>query len=252
MREISAMRAKGDLMKRSVRTVMQTCVVVLAVIAPAGGAMAQTQANMKLTNPGGNVLAGIYVGPYYATINNTPNVPIICDDFTDETYVGESWTANVTTVASGDPTWISQRQGLSSTAQSADYAEVAFLAEQLMNPATTCQKSQADCAGDIQFAIWNIFDPGPPLSLLSGNDWINANAWLNAATTAYADKEISPSLYSNVLVYSPAGGGPPQEFIMVQTPEPGLASLLSVDLLTLAGVVFLMHRRSKKRTLGLS
>ncbi len=116
-----------------------------------------------------------------------------------------------------------------------------------MNPATTCQYSQADCTGDIQFAIWNIFDSGPPLALLTGNDLANARAWLTSASNAYSTGQISSSQYSNVLVYSPAPTGPPQEFIMVQTPEPDLASLLGVDLVTLAGVVFLFRRRMKKR-----
>lgn len=234
-------------MKRMMRISWRAGVVLLSVIGPIRGAIGQEQAKMKITNPGDNVLAGVYVGPYYATIDNTPNVPVICDDFYDETYVGEAWTANVTTVASGAPTWLSQKESLSQSQQSADYAEAAYLAEQLMNPATTCP-SQADCSGDIQFAIWNIFDPGPPLSLLSGNDLSNAQYWLTTAGTAYTDHQISPSLYSNVQVYSPVGGGPPQEFLMVQTPEPGLASLLGVDLTTLVGVMFLIRRRTKKHT----
>ncbi len=96
-------------MKQTMRILVQAGIVLLAAVAPGSAVIAQDQANMKLTNPGNNVLAGIYVGPYYATIDGVPNVPIICDDFTDETYVGESWTANVTTVASNSPTWISGR-----------------------------------------------------------------------------------------------------------------------------------------------
>lgn len=237
-------------MKRIIRMSWQSGVVLLAVIGPIRGVIAQEQANMKITNPGNNVLAGVYVGPYYATIGSTQNVPVICDDFYDETYVNQQWTANVTTVASGDTTWLTQREGLNPAQQSADYAEAAFLAEKLMNPATTCPATQADCTGDIQFAIWSIFDSSQPFSLLRANDLSNdlsnATYWLNFASAAFNDRQISPSQYSNVLVYSPAQGGSSQEFIMVQTPEPGLASLLGVDLMTLVGVVFLVRRRLKR------
>ncbi len=245
---ISLLGVEENLMKQKVRLLVQAGIVLLVAVAAASAVLAQNQVHMKLTNPGDNVLAGIYVGPYYATIDGVPNVPIICDDFSDETYVDESWNANVTTVASNSPTWISQRDKLDETQQSTDYAEVAYLAEQLMNPATTCKNLNADCAGDIQFAIWNIFDPGAPLDLLKSsgltNDLANARAWLNAASM---NAGLS-SQYSNVLVYSPqSGSSPPQEFIMVQTPEPGFASLLGVDLVTLAGVVLFVRHRIKKR-----
>jgi hypothetical protein len=36
-----------------------------------------SQASMDLTSAGNNILAGVYVGPYYATINGQANVPII-------------------------------------------------------------------------------------------------------------------------------------------------------------------------------
>jgi hypothetical protein len=55
------------------------------------------QTSMQLTGPGPNgVLASVYVGPYQAVIGGSGvPVPVICDDFADETWVNESWTANV-------------------------------------------------------------------------------------------------------------------------------------------------------------
>ena len=53
---------------------------------------------MTLTAPpSGGVLWNnqVYVDPYTATINGVQSVPVICDDFTDDTYSWESWTANV-------------------------------------------------------------------------------------------------------------------------------------------------------------
>jgi hypothetical protein len=205
-----------------------------------------SQASMDLTSAGNNILAGVYVGPYYATINGQANVPIICDDFTDDSYVGETWKANTTTVSSNAATMMSTRMGLSASAQQADYGQAAYLAQQLMSGATcppgTTSCASSDYAGDIQFAIWQIFDPaakGNPLSYLSGSDYNNAVAWLNYAS-AHAP---SYSTDSGVTVYSPQGGGPPQEFLGM--PEPGAPLTWALDLGGLGGLVFYVRRRSQ-------
>ena len=200
-----------------------------------------SQSTMTLTGAGSNVLAGVYIGPYYATVDGQANVPIICDDFSDESSIGETWQANVTNVSSNAPTMLSQRLNLGG-AQSTDYSEASYLAQQLMGGATcppgaTC--SQSDYAGDIQFAIWQIFDPGGnPMGQLSGSDATNAASWLNYAQT----HAPSISSDSNVLVYSPVNGGPPQEFLGVM-PEAGAPFFWAIDLLGLAALVFYGRRR---------
>src|SRR5271167_2890295 len=47
--------------------------------------------NLTLTGAGNNVMGGVYVGPYYATVNGVANTPVICDDFGDDSVVGHSW-----------------------------------------------------------------------------------------------------------------------------------------------------------------
>lgn len=213
-------------------------------------ALAQT-VTMEVTNPGNNVLGGVYVGPYYATIGGETNVPVICDDFVDETYVDSPWSATVTTVAANGATWMSQSLNLSASAKAADYSEAAYLAEQLVSPSVTCP-SVADCTGDIQYAIWNIFDPSTsllgiylsgPLSYISGNDLANAKYWQQQAQTLYKNNVLSTSQFSNVTVYSPYPAGPPQEFLRVNTPEAPALATLGVDLLLFAVVAFTIRRK---------
>jgi LPXTG-motif cell wall-anchored protein len=48
----------------------------------------------------GGSLDGIYTSPYQAQINDVPiEVPVICDDFANNSYIPETWTAYLTTVA---------------------------------------------------------------------------------------------------------------------------------------------------------
>lgn len=204
--------------------------------------------NMTLTGPGNNgSISNIYVGPYEGTINGV-STPIICDDFFDETYFNEAWTASVSTVSS-----------LSSIAKFGAanvtlYDQAAWLATQLVNPATTCPNGPANCAGDIQYAIWQVFDNSgsdQPFSLLSGNDKLNAQYWLNQAQT----QTFTTNEFSNVTVYTAVScsancGGPgklPQEFLTVSTPEPSELALMGVDFSGVGALLFLIYRRRARQ-----
>lgn len=234
------------------RLVLTLCLAAASVVCLGSRAFAGQTVTMEVTNPGNNILGGVYVGPYYATIGSQTNVPIICDDFTDETYVGSPWSATVTTVAAGGPTWMSTSLNLSAAMQAADYAQAAYLAEQLVSPSVACP-SKANCTGDIQFAIWNIFDPSTsnghggylngPLSYISGNDLSNSLYWLQQASSLYQKNALSTAQFSNVTVYSPYPKGPPQEFLRVNTPEAPVLATLGVDLLLFAVLAFFVRRR---------
>src|ERR1700691_2444139 len=71
--------------------------LALSLLCIAPSAFADT-ASMDLTGAGSNVMDGVYIGPYTATINGV-STPVICDDFADESYIGEAWTANISTFA---------------------------------------------------------------------------------------------------------------------------------------------------------
>jgi hypothetical protein len=212
-------------MKIAVRTLFWLVAAAVLLLAPA--ALADT-ASMYLTGPGTNgAMAGVYVGPYVATIDGV-STPIICDDYVDESFLNESWTANITTLANLSGTkW----GGLSNATTL--YEEAAWLTEKLM----VASPSQAP---DIQFAIWAIFDPSAVNGLSLADQTTVAGLVMQAQSQSFTTSE-----FANVLIYTPnttdpilcngqaCADTPPQEF-MVVTPEPGALALLLIGLSAIA------------------
>ncbi|HXY03950.1 MAG TPA: hypothetical protein VEI49_10255, partial [Terriglobales bacterium] len=103
--------------------------LVFAVLGFASFAYGQGSASMTLLSGGPYSMNGVYVGPYTGTINGQ-NAQIVCDDFKDDSWINESWTANVTSFSnvgsSSVPKW-------SSLANSSTlYADAAWLATQML------------------------------------------------------------------------------------------------------------------------
>lgn len=212
-------------MKIAIRILFSVVAVAVLLFAPI--ALADT-ASMYLTGPGTNgTMAGVYVGPYVAQINGVAT-PVICDDYVDESFINESWTANVTTLANLSGTkW----GGLPNATTL--YEEAAWLTEQLV----TASPSQA---GDIQFAIWAIFDPSAINGLTSGDQMAVENLIMQAQNQSYWAGE-----FNNILIYTAntndpilcngqaCANTPPQEFL-VDTPEPGVFALVLIGLSAIA------------------
>jgi len=228
--------------------------VALLCLAP--GAFAQN--SMTLTGAGSNVLGGVYVGPYTATINGV-STQVVCDDWAHDTYIGESWSASVTDFSNLSGTQNTTKWSLTSAQQTQYYEEAAWLMLQMLNPGTACPNSGGDCVGDISFALWSIFDPSALNNLTSGSaDYKNAVYWLQQAQAAYNNNQLSMSLFSNFLVYSPTGNyscsgascasTPPQEFLVLKTPELSSTVLLGFDMLGLLGLVALFRKRLLRPT----
>lgn len=183
-------------------------------------------AYMDLTGAGNNVANGVYVGPYTATINGV-TTPVICDDYSHESYLNDPWWANTSTF----PTLTNARFAGSNETQ--NYDEVAYLAGILFG--LSGDNAQADA---LQFAIWYINDP---TDVSSSQCFGSANVdcvsyWLTQA----GNQNYTPGEFTNFMLYTPVGGGNPQEFI-VQTPEPGVILLLAIGL---AGLLLLKRRQS--------
>jgi hypothetical protein len=227
---------------------------------------------MDLTGVGyGDVFAGVYVGPYTATINSGTPTAVICDDYTDESFIPEYWTADIISGSSGVggplPNLSSTRDaflsGLTGTQLQQAYDEVGYLAIQLLNTAP----SDVATVGAIHYALWSIFDPGALSALGSaGNPSYDAahKDFLAAVSAVTGPKGDQASNYSTFIsqftIYSPdssqaicvgstttCGAKAPQEFL-VHTPEPPFFALLGVDFSGLGALMFLLRRRRSSRS----
>ena len=171
---------------------------------------------VKLTGVNGAVQGGAYADPYFGTINNTPAI-LVCDDFSHETYIGESWTVTASTFANLGSVRFQQ----STPAQTLqDYEEAAYLYDQLLaNPLQY---------GDISFALWSVFTPGAKTSsgfTAGSQDWL----------TKAQDQTFTAGEFSNFIILTPTDPGPdsPQEFLTT-TPEPASMVLFASGLAALA------------------
>lgn len=233
------------MMNRMKRSILRSLVPGMLLFgAPA--LFGATTVNMTLTGVGSNgVLGGVYIGPYVASIDGV-TTPVICDDFISDTYLGESWQA---TAYDFSEYAMAKFGGLSNAAQL--YNEAAWLATQLVSgPIAGCPNA-GNCAGAVQYALWQVFAAPAPLSALSGTDLANANYWLGQAQS----QAYTPGQFSNVTIYTyashatgcPGGScsGAPQEFLVVRTPEPESLALLGFDLSGVGALLYAFRRRRK-------
>jgi hypothetical protein len=220
-------------MKLSLRTI---CLFLLVLL---GAATASADGlTLTLDNPPGSYsLGGVYVGPYNftETINGqSQSLQLICDIFTQEVYVGESWTA----VTSTFPSLSNVEQPSLGTA--AQYQEIGWLVEQ-MNTIIQSHTATNQSVGDLQWAIWAVFDPAilkpgwkDPYGTISQGDWTAIQSDYNAAVAACGNGNCT---FSNLTIYTPVSGsqpngdGLPQEYFGV--PEPGTLLLMVTGLLGL-------------------
>ena len=206
---------------------------------------ARADTTMTLTGVGaGNVLDGVYTSPYTGTVGGVANTPVICDDFADDSYIGESWSATVSTVASlaGNVKWASE------TDAQQNYEIAAWLAEDLLSTSNTTATE------DISYAIWLALDPNVATYLSSDPGTLSAaEGWITTAENAITTEDLTAADFANVLVYTPVAGtavncngglcpaDSPQEFLVVDAPEPGSILLLILGLVALAA--FARRRR---------
>jgi len=219
---------------------------VAALLVLAFASLGFAQYTMELTSVGDGVSAdGVYVSPYWGTINQDGRTIytgyLICDDFNTESYVDDPWRADSTNAAdlNGDEKFTAPsysdpfNTSITVTDQQA-YNAVAWLANGLLE---TTNVTNPTAQTNYSFAIWDIFD-GEAIDPDGGSAGLITQAFA-AATGGYAG--------SNTTVYTPSVRSSSQEFLalspVVSTPEASLPATLAVELLTLAGVIFLMRRR---------
>ncbi len=235
----------------------------MLLCAAAGVADNPPTTTMMLTGVAGPVMGGVYTSPYVATIGSAVGVNVICDDFADDSYVNESWTAYVTPLSSLNTSspvkWKGNAYGTAagySLTQPQAYATEAVLAEELLSQTQATQAGQIT-AGEYSYAMWGLFDPAAftYLSSQSSADTGYAQAAINdlkAAAAQVLTNNLTPASFPNVTLYSydtgAAGCGgpcttPPQEFIAVKMAEPPIWGSLSAYLIVGAGALFAFRRR---------
>jgi hypothetical protein len=224
---------------------------------------APSTTNITLTGVAGPSLGGVYTSPYLGTVGNETNVAIICDDFTSETYFNESWTADVTNLATIPSDLLKWDGGYSwdgstwtkSLDQSMAYTTAAYLATEIL------QASTATVQEDLSYALWGLFDAADPVGPFKGSylqgtpDLTAAQQLLRDAESVVQNQHLTVADFSNVTIYSydsSAGaptclGGscppPPQEFLRVSMAEPSYPAVLAVDLLAVLGLMVVLRRR---------
>jgi len=183
--------------------------VALLCLAPCAFADSNS---LTLTGAGNNVMGGVYVGPYYATVNGVANTPVICDDFGDDSVVGHSWNYTPNNFSTlGSALWGNQTQ---------NYEAAAWLTLQMLslnsNPSNSTQ------VGYLSYAIWSLFDKAA-LNGLNATQLAGVNSWL-----AKIPQNLTLAQFANFVILTPQGctpgSCPGQEFLEVM-PEGGSAAL---------------------------
>lgn len=183
-----------------------------------------TPTQVKLVNAGSPLEddGQYYVGPYTLQINGD-NMPVLCVDFQDESWVGDIWSANISQVG-GD---ISLTYHPADTVQ---YEEEAYLYHLITQP-------NADRV-DIQHAAWAITDP-------NYNPNAAAQTYINLAVANYSQMN-----FNGYEIISSANNPHEQEF-MTMTPEPASLALFGGGLLAF-GSFFRRRRRPQQATVPVS
>jgi hypothetical protein len=260
-------------MHKSWYLVVAAVALALLAISPLA---AQQTVDFYLNGVGsGDNLGGVYTSPYSGGLTSTAISSVICDDFTDESFVPEAWTAYATSMSSilngsDNPSdlYFVKTGNISVDGYSLDQAQAYSVAgilavEILQESAPTQTQAQIQAQEDLSYAMWALFTPSA-LSAIGSPDAGNAMTYLDNAVAELEVNNVNGTTVSqylnnyNVTVYSynaalnpsgPSCGGvvggcswqTPQEFITV--PEASTPVLLAIDLLGFMALVGFLRKR---------
>ncbi len=190
--------------------------VLVGLLFAIGATMAASAdtVSVRFAGLGGQVQNQVYTYPYYLTIDNGPQMPMICDDYLHTSNVGDTWQAKLTNLGVGN---------LSNTRfdNLTEYEQAAYLLMQISNG------NQSEW-GNINFAIWKIFDPNlamgeAPKGTLGPDYWYQLAKTANLSNIDFSEVEI----LTPTAKHSNSGD---QEFLFL-TPEPGTLLLIGSGLI---------------------
>jgi hypothetical protein len=239
----------------------QRCLVIaVALVCFVTGSFADV--NITLTGPPpGPSMGGVYTSPYTASIDGV-STSVICDDFTSDSFQGLSWAATATDLGmltGGTASTSVKFEQSDAATQQFDYSVISYLSVELMQVDQSTSAGQT-AAGEMSYAIWDVFDPAADLSSpdpLTGPELAAIGNPLEGYTSGYlynAEQEVTtlgltPTNFSartgyNVTIYTATPNQDfTQEFVSVSAPEPSAPALFGVYLSGLVGLIFLYRRR---------
>jgi hypothetical protein len=179
--------------------------------------------SVTLTSAGSDPQDGIYMSPYYATVNGNANTTVVCDDFADESNVGTSWYASAISMSSlttknvGDTLWGSwfgsaAGGGFAASTIITWYQEAAWLTLGLLSSPSNSSQQEYYSA-----AIWAVFDPNSVLNwfksngntagcqAIFGNNCTSTTA-SGSSLLALAENDYKTGNYSNLVILTPLTG----------------------------------------------
>lgn len=263
------------IMRNRIRRPLQRTILLLTCLA--SGAWADSQ--LTLVSAGANSgMGGVYTSPYGISFTGPggPATLMICDDFTTDIQLYQTWNAAMTTLSTITASNVSTLKfnqpaysqppggpgiigGPNNVVQ--DYATAAVLAAELMSlPNIGTGSEDTEAAGEYSYALWAVFDinlltststgygtlTGAELSAAQA-DLAAAQAMVAAATTNgqvdLTKISINGNSINGLTVYTPTPGGASQEFLQVSMPEPSYPAVLAVDLLAVLGLIVVLRRR---------
>src|ERR1700683_1063131 len=142
---------EANMKKLSVSTVLTvTAFCCLPWLSPLKAHADSVTLTLENVGPGNNS-GGVYTYPYNFSVDGGSSyASLMCFDYTDEIYFGETWTDSVVQINS------------SSSQQDLELAYLYSVAASSSPPAST--------AADAQWAAWELFDPGLTAPTQNGVD----------------------------------------------------------------------------------
>ncbi len=207
--------------------------ILLGTLLLSASAFADT---IKLVGIGDNKdSAGVSTVPYFITVNGSDPITAMCDDFSHEVTVGESWAGRVFTYADLTANYTSTR-AFNATPSITDLASVQTAYKELFWLFSQFQANQNDpTASDINVAAWALLDQAIVGNASLGWD-AGAASWYAAAQVATNYNSVNTAQFEIVTPSDLADANGPQEYI-IYTPEPAGLFLLGSGLIGMGSFI---------------